>query len=220
VPIKVDFVGARRGFWLGTDGRVFRTLNGGRSWTHLRGTGTEQVRGMAFSSATRGYLVIDGFGDVMTPSGFLLRTTDGGATWHPQFAVSAPIPGDGVVAAPGGTDYLLGGEAGLLFSRNGGDAGRASTLTLNPRRALRRPATAAITGRLSPARGNERVTVSMLAPGSTRWQHQTVRAAATGAFTTSWRLRRGTTRFVAQSAGDFASAGDGSAALSLRVGGR
>jgi photosystem II stability/assembly factor-like uncharacterized protein len=220
VPSKVDFVDVSRGFWLGTDGRVFRTSNAGRRWTQLRTTGTERVRGMAFSSATRGYLVIDTFGDVTTPSGFLLRTTDAGATWHPQFVVSAPIPGDGVAAAPGGTDYLLGGEAGLLFSRGGGDAGRASTLTLNRRRALRRPATAAITGRLSPARGNERVTVSMLPPGSTRWQHQTVRTAATGAFTTSWRLRRGTTRLVAQWQGDFASTGDGSAVLSVRAGGR
>jgi photosystem II stability/assembly factor-like uncharacterized protein len=220
VPVKVDFVDARRGFWLGTDGRVYRTANGGRRWTLLRATGTEQVRGLAFSSPTRGYLVIERFGGLASRSGFLLRTTDGGATWHPQLVVAAPIPGEGIAAAPGGTDYVLGGDSGLLSSRTGGDAGRASTITLNPRRALRRPATVAITGRLSPARGNELVTVSALAPGSTRWQHQTVRTAATGAFTTSWRLRRGTTRLVAQWQGDFASTGDGSTVLSVRAGGR
>jgi photosystem II stability/assembly factor-like uncharacterized protein len=217
VAIEVDFVDARRGFWLSTDGRVFRTRNGGRRWTLLVGAGTETAHGMAFSSATRGYLVIDRFGDVATRSGFLLRTTDGGDTWHPQFVVSAPIPGEGVAAAPGGTDYLLGGEAGLLFSRAGGDAGRSSTVTLNRPRAPRRPATVAITGRLAPARGNERVTVSALPQGRTRWQHQTVRTAANGAFTTSWRLRPGTTRFVAQWAGDFAARGDGSAPLAVRV---
>jgi photosystem II stability/assembly factor-like uncharacterized protein len=216
----VDFVDARTGFWLADDGRVFRTRNGGRSWSQLAGVGTSDAYGMAFSSATRGYLVFNRFGDATAPSGFLLRTNDGGATWHPQFVVAAPIPADGVAAGRGGIDYLLGGESGLLSSRTGGDAGRASTVTLNPRRAIRRPSTITVTGRLAPARGNERVTVSMLAPGTTRWQHQTVRTAATGAFTTSWRVRRGTTRFVAQWAGDFRSRGDGSAPLAVRVGAR
>jgi photosystem II stability/assembly factor-like uncharacterized protein len=216
----VDFVDARTGFWLGDDGRVFRTRNGGRSWTQLLGVGTSDAYGMAFSSATRGYLVFNRFGDATAPSGFLLRTSDGGATWHPQFVVAAAIPADGVAAGRGGVDYLLGGQSGLLFTRSGGDAGRASTVTLNPRRRLTRPATITVTGRLAPARGNERVTVSMLPPGSTRWQHQTVRTAANGAFTTSWRVRPGTTRFVAQWAGDFRSSGDGSAPLSVRVGAR
>jgi photosystem II stability/assembly factor-like uncharacterized protein len=219
VARTVDFVTARTGYWLGTDGRVFRTSDGGRRWKQLLGVGTSDAYGMAFSSATRGYLVFNRFGDVTTPSGFLLRTTDAGATWHPQFVVSTPIPGDGV-AARGGVDYLLGGDAGLLFSRSGGDAGRASRLALNRPRRVSRPSTITVTGRLSPARGNERVTVSALAPGSSRWQHQTVRTAANGAFTTSWRLRRGTTTFVAQWAGDFRSTGDGSARLAVRVGAR
>jgi len=93
-------------------------------------------------------------------------------------------------------------------------------LTLNARGRVSRPSTIPVTGRLSPARGNERVTVSAVAPGSTRWTHQTVRTAANGAFTTSWRVRRGTTTFVAQWAGDFRSAGDGSAPMAVRVGAR
>jgi photosystem II stability/assembly factor-like uncharacterized protein len=220
VARKVDFVDARTGYWLGTGGRVWRTRDGGRRWTELLGIGTNDASGMVWSSATRGYLVISRFGDVSTASGFLLRTTDAGATWHPQFVVSTPIPGNGVAAGRGGVDYLLGGDAGLLFSRSGGDAGRASRLTLTARGRVSRPSTIAVTGRLSPARGNERVTVSMLPAGSSRWQHQTVRTAATGAFTTSWHVRRGTTRFVAQWAGDFRSSGDGSAPLQVRVGAR
>ncbi len=220
VARKVDFVDARTGYWLGTGGRVWRTRDGGRRWTELLGIGTNDASGMVWSSATRGYLVISRFGDVATASGFLLRTTDAGATWHPQFVVSTPIPPNGIATGRGGVDYLLGGDAGLLFSRSGGDAGRASRLTLNARGRVSRPSTIPVTGRLSPARGNERVTVSMLPPGSSRWQHQTVRTAANGAFTTSWRVRRGTTRFVAQWAGDFRSAGDGSAPLALRVGAR
>jgi hypothetical protein len=199
---------------------VYRTRNGGRSWSQLTGVGTSDAYGMAFSSATRGYLVFNRFGDATTPSGFLLRTSDGGATWHPQFVVASPIPGDGVAAGRGGVDYLLGGDAGLLSSRTGGDAGRTSRITLNPRGRVSRPATNTVTGRLTPARGNERVTVSMLPSGSSRWQHQTVRTGANGAFTTSWRASRGTSRFVAQWAGDFRSAGDGSPPLAVRVGAR
>jgi photosystem II stability/assembly factor-like uncharacterized protein len=216
----VDFVDARTGYWLGTDGRVYRTRNGGGRWSQLTGIGTSDAYGMAFSSATRGYLVFSRFGDATAPSGFLLRTSDAGATWHPQFVVASPIPGDGVAAGRGGVDYLLSGAAGLLCSRTGGDAGRASRITLNSRGRVSRPATITMTGRLAPARGNERVTVSMLPPGSSRWQHQTVRTAANGAFTTSWRVRRGTSRFVAQWAGDFRSAGDGSPPLAVRVGAR
>ena len=220
VARKVDFVDARTGYWLGTAGRVWRTRDGGRRWTELLGIGTNDASGMVWSSATRGFLVISRFGDVATASGFLLRTTDAGATWHPQFVVSTPIPANGIATGRGGVDYLLGGDAGLLFSRSGGDAGRPSRLALTARSRVSRPSTIAVTGRLSPARGNERVTVSMLPPGSSRWQHETVRTAANGAFTTSWRVRRGTTRFVAQWAGDFRSAGDGSAPLTLRVGAR
>jgi photosystem II stability/assembly factor-like uncharacterized protein len=220
VARKVDFLTARAGFWLGADGRVFRTADGGRRWTQLVGVGTSDAAGMAFSSARRGYLVFSRFGDVTAPSGFLLRTTDAGATWHPQLVVGSPIPGDGIAAAGNGVDYLLGGDAGLLFSRSGGDAGRASTLTLRAPRRVTRPGSVAVTGRLSPASGNERVTVSLLPPGSTRWVHQTVRTGANGAFTTSWRLRRGTSTFVAQWAGDFRSSGDGSAPLAVRVGAR
>ena len=63
------------------------------------------------------------------------------------------------------------------------------------------------------------MTVSHRAAGSTRWRAQTVKVAANGAYTTSWDVRRGTSRFVAQWAGDFRSAGDGSPVLSVRVGG-
>ncbi|HEV8152428.1 MAG TPA: hypothetical protein VGP78_05825 [Solirubrobacteraceae bacterium] len=214
-----DFLSAATGYVVTTDGTLYRTRDAGRHYAALPGVGTERVLGIAFSSAERGYLVVDRFGDVTQPSGFLLRTTDAGATWHPQFVVSTPISGFGLAAAPGGTDYLLGGDSSLLATTTGGDAGRASTLTADTRRrALGRPASITVRGRLSPAAGNERVTVSRRAPGSARWEHQTVKVAANGSYTTSWRVGRGTTSFVAQWAGDFRSTGDGSPVLTVRVG--
>ena len=83
---------------------------------------------------------------------------------------------------------------------------------------LSKPAGITVTGKLSPAAGNERVSVSYLPPGSGRWQHQTVKTAANGSYTTSWRVRKGSNRFVAQWAGDFRSKGDGSGVLTVKVG--
>jgi photosystem II stability/assembly factor-like uncharacterized protein len=216
---RADFVDARNGFILDDRGPVYRTRNGGRTWTELPGVGMREAYGMAFSSATRGYLVIPVFGDVAQRSGFLLRTTDGGSTWHPQFVVSDQISAVGIAAPGGGTDYLLGGESSLLASRSGGDAGSPSELTITTkRRRLSRPAGITVTGRLKPAQGNERVTVSYRAQGTTYWQHQTVRTATNGSFTTSWRVRKGLGTFVAQWQGDFRSAGDGSPTIQVRVG--
>jgi photosystem II stability/assembly factor-like uncharacterized protein len=217
----VDFASAKQGFALDTYGRVWRTSNGGKSWTWLYGVGTDDINGMAFSSATSGYLVVNRFGDIDHDAGFLLRTTDGGATWHPQFVINNPIRTFGIAAPGGGTDYLLGGDSALLSSTTGGETGGESTLTLNKfTRKLKKTTKVTITGKLVPAASNQRVTVSYLKPGSTRWSHKTVDTAGTGAFTTSWTVTKGTNTFVAQWAGDFKSHGDGSKALVIRVGKR
>ena len=215
---QVDFLDAKNGYFLAQGGALWRTANAGKSWTSLPGAGTEKAYGIAFSSKTRGYLVIDRFGDVSSRSGFLLKTTDSGATWHPQFVVSTPILGAGI-ATSGAADYLLGGQSSFLFTTTGGEAGTASTLSVTTKhKKLSKPAGITVTGKLSPAAGNERVSVSYLPPGSSRWQHQTVKTAANGSYTTSWRVRKGSNRFVAQWAGDFRSKGDGSGVLTVKVG--
>jgi photosystem II stability/assembly factor-like uncharacterized protein len=214
---SVDFVDAKRGFLLDAFGRLWRTVNGGARWTELPGVGTSAARGMSFSSATDGYLVISSFGDVRTPTGFLLRTDDGGATWHPQFVESQVIP-DGGVAAGAGTDYLLGGQQALLFSTTGGDSGAASALSIKaPRSTYKKASHIVVTGRLTPASGNERVTVSYRRPGSTQWRSQTVTASANGSFTSSWDIVKGANQFVAQWQGNFRSHGDGSSVLTVTV---
>jgi photosystem II stability/assembly factor-like uncharacterized protein len=215
---NVDFVDAKNGFLLDGSGRLWRTANGGSSWTELPGIGTSQARGMSFSSTRSGYLVISSFGDVRQSTGFLLRTDDGGATWHPQFVVSDPIADEGV-AAGGGTDYLLGGQQSLLYSTTGGDAGAASDLTITaPKSKYTKPTHITVNGVLKPASGNERITVAYRAPGSTAWRTQTVTASANGSFTSSWNLAKGDNTFVAQWQGNFRSHGDGSKVLVVHVG--
>ena len=214
---QVDFVSASTGYLLDSRGGVWRTANGGKRWSQLTGVGTTDLRGLSFATATSGFLVTSGFGD--TPdSGVVLRTDDAGRTWTPQLVFSQSIGSQGVVAPAGGTSYLLGGTDALMASTTGGTSGAASSLSLSTKsRTLKKHGRITVSGKLSPALGNERVTVSSLAPGSRSWRRQTVRTAANGAFTTSWTVKKGSTAFVAQWAGDQRSRGDGSAVLTVRA---
>jgi photosystem II stability/assembly factor-like uncharacterized protein len=215
----VDFVDAKTGYFEEEGGALWKTTNAGKKWTRLFGVGTERAYGMAFSSKSKGYLVISSFGDVTQRGGFLLHTTDGGSTWHPQFVVSTPILGGGIAATSSGTDYLLGGQSSLLFTSTSGEAGKTSKLSVTTKKTkLKKAAGITVTGKLSPAGSNRLVTVSYLPPGSSHWRHQTAKTASNGSYTTSWHVQKGTNRFVAQWAGDFSARGDGSSVLTVKVG--
>jgi photosystem II stability/assembly factor-like uncharacterized protein len=213
--VHVAFASAKAGFLSDGAGRVWRTVNAGRRWTLLASVGTQVVDGIAASSARVATLVTGSFGNV--GGGYLLRTDDGGATWQPQFVVNQPIRSRGI-AAGDSVDYLLAGEADLLFSTTGGVAGDPSELTLTTkRRRVPRAGRITVTGRLRPASAGAQVTVSTLSAGTAAWAHQTVPVAANGTFVTAWRVPRGTTTFVAQWTGDFRSAGAGSRPLTVTV---
>lgn len=212
---EVSFSSARVGLLRDTAGRVWRTSTAGGRWRLLSAVGTERIAGMVIGAGGSAYLVTDAFGG--REGGYLLRTGDRGATWQPQFVVDAPIRAGGI-AAGGDVDYLLAGGASLLFSTTGGVAGERSALTLATRaRLLPRARRITVTGRLQPAAGGAQVVVSVRTPGSRAWQHQTVTVASNGTFATAWRVPRGATTFVAQWAGDFASAGAGSRTLEVVV---
>jgi photosystem II stability/assembly factor-like uncharacterized protein len=213
---QVAFSSATTGLLRDGDGRIWRTANAGRSWTVLPAVGTGLTTGMAVAGHRSAYLVVGSFGGQQ--GGYLLHTTDAGATWQPQFVVSDQIRPAGIAATAAGTDYLLAGNASLLSSTSGGSEGERSTLTLSPpRRTPSKPGRITVSGRLRPAGGSARVTVSSLAAASTSWRSQTVDVAANGAFVTGWQVPRGTTRFVAQWTGDFDSAGAGSRVLEVTV---
>ncbi|MDW5594028.1 YCF48-related protein [Conexibacter stalactiti] len=213
---QVAFSSATTGLLRDGDGRIWRTTTAGRVWSELTAVGTARVLGMATSSDSSAYLVVNRFGN--ESGGYLLRTADGGATWQPQFVVNEPIAAAGIAAPPGGTDYLLAGSSSLLSSRSGGSAGVRSRLTLStPRTTLARPAEITVSGRLAPAGRSARVVVSALTPGKAGWRAQTVEVAANGTFVASWNVPRGTSRFVAQWTGDFNAAGAGSRTLDVTV---
>jgi photosystem II stability/assembly factor-like uncharacterized protein len=214
---QVDFTSAKQGFLRDSKGILWRTSNGGKKWTQLFGVGTQEAYGMAFSSATSGYLVIPSFGRTSN-AGFLLRTTNGGATWHPQFVVNTPIKPFGIAAGAGGADYLLGGDTSLLYSTSGGDRGAKATISLKkPKKTPTKAQRLAISGTLSSGGSNQAVTISFLPPGSAFWQHQTVDTAEDGSFSANFNVRKGVNTFVAQWAGDFENAGAGSKVLTVAV---
>ena len=111
--IQVDFLDAKNGYFLAQGGALWRTANAGKSWTALPGDGHRQGlrhRLLVEDQGLPGHRPLRRRPD---RSGFLLKTTDSGGTWHPQFVVSERIQGGGIAATAGGTDYLLGGAVEL-----------------------------------------------------------------------------------------------------------
>jgi photosystem II stability/assembly factor-like uncharacterized protein len=210
----VDFVTAHTGFLLEQGGQLWKTRNGGASWSDLPGIGSDNGTGLAFSSPTTGYLVVSRFGD--DASGYLLRTSDGGRTWRPQLVTSAPIDPDGV-AVSGATGYALSTNGSLFFTTSGGDQGSPSRLSLStPSRRLRGRATIRVSGRVAGAAPGSQVLVSRRFRGESGWDHQLATVAADGAYTTTWKVTTSMT-FVAQWIGDAKHAGDGTRPVTLTL---
>jgi photosystem II stability/assembly factor-like uncharacterized protein len=221
---QADFVSARTGFALGKGGRLWRTHNRGRSWRELVGAGTDGSFEIAFSNGREGYAVAS---DLFYAGGFdrpdyVLRTTDGGATFRPQL-VAKTRDVNAILATRDNTDFLLAGEDQLFSTVTGGNSGRPSFLRLTTtRRRLSRPRQVTIVGRLSPPLEGQRVIVSTTYAnpqqrrGADDWSFKSVRVGSDGTFKTRWTPRR-TSVFVAQWTGDGAHRGAGSRALKITL---
>jgi photosystem II stability/assembly factor-like uncharacterized protein len=210
----VDFVTGRRGYALDAQGKVWSTANRGKHWTQLIATGTLSGYDMAFTAANRGYLMVNSFG--IQRGGFLLKTADGGKTWHPQLVSRHPLIRNGIATSVGQTDFAADRAGGLFVTSGGGDQGAASSLKLHTaHKRVKRRKTIHITGKLNPASGGEQVVVSARA-FKHGWVHKVVQVASNGTFTTVWRVSRFTI-FVAQWAGDADHEGAGSKVLQVSV---
>jgi photosystem II stability/assembly factor-like uncharacterized protein len=233
VILSVSFVSASSGFLLDGQGRVWRTTNGGRSWTELPSTGSSDGTSVAFADVHDGFMTLSSFGGD-TSNAYLLRTSDGGATWHPQLIAAGRLgPGQVAVESASNAFALIEGPelAGkpdnrlLFFTNSGGDAGAASTLTISTKatrlakRKLRRLLhnTISVDGVLAGAQGGEHIVVSRRNLAGGQWQHQTAIAGVNGgSFTTIWHVT-GSSVFVAQWAGDSGRASVGTKVLRLTV---
>ena len=207
----LDFVTGRLGFMLDTRGALWRTANAGRTWQDLPAIGTNEAYSLEFADATSGYLAVRFFGS-LRGLGLVLRTADGGRSWHPQLVSREMIT---AVRTGGQTDYALAGGSHLLATTMRGDIGSRQGLTLSARpRVVNRGGRVTVSGRLTPADGGEEVVVARLSGG--RWTIQRAIAASNGAFTTRWRLS-GRSYFVAQVLGDADRVGAGTAAVMVNV---
>src|SRR4051812_22240222 len=213
---SVDFLTGRTGFALLESGRLFRTRNGGKSWSELAGTGTTRGYGISFGDARNGYLAVDRFAG-SGPFGWVLRTSDGGATWRPQLIGPDPLDSDGLVAPDAASAFGLAGAAQLFYTSTGGDPSSIpSTLTLKPKRgSVTHTQPVRLNGRLSPAVPGATVAVLARNPKTHAWTvagHPSV--AADGSFKLTYSVRR-TAQFVAQWQGDVALSGDGSPVVTV-----
>lgn len=231
---SVAFTSAQNGMLLDTQGRLWTTGNGGRSWTEILSAGASEGVQLAFATPTDGFLSVTGFAGEAGEA-YVLRTSDGGATWHPQEITEGSIPYDGLVASSSldaaalvdGTSVSGEPLHRLLFATStGGDvAGVADTLSLSTPRKLftKRKLKAAhysvrINGTLAGAIGGEVIEVSRRNLSGGPWQRQQVVAGANGgSFTTTWHITASSV-FVAQWAGDSGRPGQGSAVLRVTVG--
>ena len=204
----VDFVGRNIGYLLNSRGVVWKTTNGGALWKQLP---VGQLGfGLAFSNLLDGYVAVGSFGT--TGGGLVMRTTDGGQSWHPQLVSREQIT---ALASAGRVDYALADGSSLYATSVGGDLGAVSTLSINARpQALKRPGRVLVSGRLSPADGGEEVVVSTFQNG--RWIHKLATAASNGTFVTRWPIRSNAT-FVAQVLGDADHRGAGTKPLKVSV---
>jgi photosystem II stability/assembly factor-like uncharacterized protein len=209
---SADFISARVGYVLETDGRLYFTRNAGERWRELVGTGRVRAGLLAFGDRRHGWLALG-----QSP-GSALRTTDGGRSWKPQILGSGVVASIAAVGEGTGFALVSGAGAGdILFTQDGGDAGRATTLTLSTkRRRLAGPERIKVRGRLQPARGGEDIVVWVRRLNGRRWRALQETASANGRFSFERRVRRSTV-FVAQWAGDPVSDGDGSRPLVVQV---
>jgi photosystem II stability/assembly factor-like uncharacterized protein len=202
----VDFTDARHGWATDENWRLWQTRDGGRSWTPTLGTGGDDVVAVSFSDARHGFAAL-----ADNRIGDMLRTSDGGHTWHPQPLRSQGID-DILALGPGSGVALPEGTNEVYVTRTGGDAGTPSRLTIGARV---RGGRVIVGGRLRPAAGGEQVSVALR--GRRYWSVKRVHVKRDGRFATSWKPRRGLV-FVAQWGGRQGVQGDGTPPLRVRLG--
>ena len=221
---SISFFNATRGMLLDGQGRIWQTSNSGAKWREILSAGSSEGGQLAFSSAGQGFLTVRRFGDDQL-NAYTLRTTDGGATWHPQVITLGEIGYDGILASSAQNASLLISQRQFFTTSSGGEvAGARASLTLSTskpsltKRKLRSlHSRVTVNGTLTGAIGGERVVVSRRNLAGGAWQHQTVVAGANGgAFTSSWRVSASSV-FVAQWSGDSGRPGLGSKALTLKI---
>ena len=209
----LDFTDKKHGWVMTGLGRVYRQTNG-KSWARVRSFGPGRVVELAFSGKKSGFVSLQA-GPFAVP--LIMRTDDGGLSWAPELLTSQEVAFGQLLATGPKSGYVDAGGNQLLATSTGGRAGAASKLTLTTRKkTLRKAATITVSGQALAARGRRARGGLMLNAKSGAWKTQTVQVAASGRFSTAWRVT-GTRSFVAQWTGDDERAGDASTPLTVAI---
>ena len=104
----------------------------GKTWTSLPGVGTDKAYGIAFSLEDEG---LPGHRSlrrrVAAARASCCKTTDSGATWHPQFVVSTPILGAGIAASTAAPTTCSAASRASCSPRPAATPARRSTLSVD-----------------------------------------------------------------------------------------
>ena len=131
----VFFLNAELGWSVNGSGRIFKTADGGATWTKLLDQPGTYFRCIGFRDALHGFagnIGTDYFPNV-SDSTALYRTDDGGTTWQPVTTISGETP-KGLCAIQVVTPQVLvaggrvGGPAYLIRSTDGGSTWTSQSL--------------------------------------------------------------------------------------------
>lgn len=212
---QLDMVDAKRGYLLDSTKELWQTTSGGKKWTRIETTGANTASSIAFGDFKTGYIA--------DSTGRMLLTEDAGKSWarqYPFYEASSFRPA--LVAAFGAKSALLAiaGTNTVYSTDTAGRIGVNSKLTLKASTTrARKGSTVRVTGRLTPAQGNEQVAVLARvvgATGGTKWTQLVRTVSIGGTFTTSWKITKPTV-IIARWSGDASHDGDGTTALKISV---
>jgi hypothetical protein len=191
----------------GSGGELWRTSDSGRHWHFVATPGAAfgDVDGVAVGAR---HVV------AAITTRAVLRSTNSGATWTVE-----TLPDDVRIALASDTWYALMDNTGLLFTTNGGVAGRHVQLTIAGPHRIARPGTITVRGRMSPARPGAVVDVDGVGVNHHRPSAPT-HVAADGTFSVRLRLDAPEALLTAAYDGDRDTNGATSRVLKVAVGKR
>jgi photosystem II stability/assembly factor-like uncharacterized protein len=112
--VSIHFPNPDTGYLLTEDSSVFRTGDGGQTFSRVTSVpGPEDPTDIFFTTANTGVATTGAAG-----SGKIYRTTDGGNSWTEVESVGSPL--NGLLFLPGGAGFAVGNGKTLLTSADGG----------------------------------------------------------------------------------------------------
>jgi len=224
----VSFISATRGYAIDGWETLWSTRDGGRHWRQVLSAGASEAEHVQFVDAENGYLT-----GLIYPADerhtYVLHTSDGGATWSPEY-VGPGWPASAVVGNAADAAVLLqeptADDMGTMlyatssFGESGGHRARvelhASRRAITGHQLLAGHGAAAVTvaGTLSTGASGEHVIVAHRSLRGTIWDNRVVTTGPGGRFVTRWSVGSSSV-FVAQWVGDPGQTGAGSRPLTI-----